>query len=162
MNGDPRESTVMGMNKRSGDRMNKKLSMHVVSMGHGYERQSRERKGGEGIMSKKCGVGYMVYGLDRHEVWQPNRFNIPNSSSLVHVFQFLWAFLAFPHSDSPESPSSGNGVTHLSCSRSAKCFNDRNRFSKVRGYYNDMIRFISLFLNQFPEHFHLISSYGTT
>ena len=44
MNGDPRESTVMGMNKRSGDRMNKKLSMHVVSMRHGYERQSRERK----------------------------------------------------------------------------------------------------------------------
>ncbi|RVX00624.1 hypothetical protein CK203_030400 [Vitis vinifera] len=41
--------------------------MHVVSMGHGYERQSRERKGGEGIMSKKCGVGYMVYGLDGHE-----------------------------------------------------------------------------------------------
>ena len=63
----------------------------MCSMGHGYERQSRERKGGEGIMSEKCGVGYMVYGLDGHEVCQPNRFNIPNSSSLVHVFQFLWA-----------------------------------------------------------------------
>ena len=65
MNGDPRESTVMGMNKRSGDRMNKKLSMHVVSMRHGYERQSRERKkSGEGIMSEKWWVGYIVYGLD--------------------------------------------------------------------------------------------------
>ena len=30
--------------------------MHVVSMGHGYERQNRERKSGEGIMGKKWWV----------------------------------------------------------------------------------------------------------
>ena len=30
MNGDPRESTVIGMNKRSGDRMNKKACMWLV------------------------------------------------------------------------------------------------------------------------------------
>ena len=28
-------------------------------------------KSGEGIMGKKWWVGYMAYGLDGHEAWQP-------------------------------------------------------------------------------------------
>ena len=43
MNGDPRKSTVIGVNKRSGDRMNKKACMWLV-WDMGNERQSRERK----------------------------------------------------------------------------------------------------------------------
>ena len=56
----------------------------------------RERKGGEGIMREKWWVGYMVYGLDGREVWQP----IDLTSPTLHLwFMFLnffglsWHFL---------------------------------------------------------------------
>ena len=69
--------------------------MHVVSMGHGYKRQSRERKGGDGIMSEKWWVGYMVYGLDGREVWQPIGLTSPTPHLWFMPFNFFGISLHF-------------------------------------------------------------------